>query len=105
MEKRKKYNAKRNDIHKLKSLAGKKTGEYISDKAFEIYLKYEDILTQRQNWILLKLIAINEGEAFYLSEEEIENLLLIDNQSSLNSYFYILLRNDELVWSTDYDIW
>ena len=76
MEKRKKYNAKRNDIHKLKSLAGKKTGKYISDKAFEIYLKYEDILTQRQNWILLKLIAINEGEAFYLSEEEIENLLL-----------------------------
>jgi len=57
-------------------MAGKKTGEYISDKAFEIYLKYEDILTQRQNWILLKLIAINEGEAFYLSEEEIENLLL-----------------------------
>ena len=76
MEKGKKYNAKRNDIHKLKSLAGKKTDEYISDKAFEIYLKYEDILTQRQNWILLKLIAINEGEAFYLSEEEIENLLL-----------------------------
>ena len=76
MEKGKKYNAKRNDIHKLKSLSGKKTGEYISDKAFEIYLKYEDILTQRQNWILLKLIAINEGEAFYLSEEEIENLLL-----------------------------
>ncbi|WP_427194257.1 hypothetical protein KP615_01315 [Treponema denticola] len=76
MEKRKKYNAKKNDIHKLKSLAGKKTGEYISDKAFEIYLKYEDILTQRQNWILLKLIAINEGEAFYLSEKEIENLLL-----------------------------
>ena len=76
MEKRKKYNAKRNDIHKLKSLEGKKTREYISDKAFEIYLKYEDILTQRQNWILLKLIAINEGEAFYLSEEEIENLLL-----------------------------
>lgn len=76
MEKGKKYNAKRNDIHKLKSLAGKNTAEYISDKAFEIYLKYEDILTQRQNWILLKLIAINEGEAFYLSEKEIENLLL-----------------------------
>lgn len=65
-----------NAIDKLKSLTGKETNENISNQAFEVYLKCENLLTERQEYILLKLIAMNEGEAFRLSEKEVRELLL-----------------------------
>ena len=63
-------------LNKLKSLKKKETNEYISNQAFEIYLKYENLLTEKQDFILLKLIAMNEGKEFQLSEKEVSELLL-----------------------------
>ena len=62
-------------INELKFLRGNQTNEYISNKAFEIYLKSENLLTDKQDYILLKLIAMNEGEEFSLSRKEVDDLL------------------------------